>query len=241
MRAKALLRLVNQRVPGATPQQHSTSWGDAPGTLLRSVVLALFVIGLAMDASWAQEQGAKSQAGGSAEGKSQPAGEEQAATIPKVSLSSAHAALCKVKVGDTLPDVELPAVNGGGQANLSSLFGAKATVVVFWKSDRRMAREQLADMGPEVVGPFGKAGVSVVGIAVSESAESAQAALDAAEASFPNLLDADGKAFAQVGSEKLPRTYVVDPRGKIVWFDIEYSMATRRELNQTLRALTGAK
>ena len=36
---------------------------------------------------------------------------------------------------------------------------------------------------------------------------------------FPNLLDADGKAFAQVGSEKLPRTFVLDPSGKILWFD----------------------
>ena len=57
---------------------------------------------------------------------------------------------------------------------------------------------------------------------------------------FVNLLDADGKAFAQVGSERLPRVFVVDPAGKILWFDIEYSQTTRRELHQALHAATGA-
>jgi hypothetical protein len=34
---------------------------------------------------------------------------------------------------------------------------------------------------------------------------------------------------------------VLDPSGKIVWFDIEYSMATRRELHQALRTLAASK
>jgi hypothetical protein len=78
-----------------------------------------------------------------------------------------------------------------------------------------------------------------VGVSVDAPAADAQATLKAAVAQFANLLDADGKAFAQVGSEKLPRTYLVDPQGKILWFDIEYSLGTRRELNQALRAVAG--
>jgi hypothetical protein len=34
---------------------------------------------------------------------------------------------------------------------------------------------------------------------------------------------------------------VLDPTGKIVWFDIEYSLATRRELHQALEVITGGK
>lgn len=102
-----------------------------------------------------------------------------------------------------------------------------------------MSREQLADMVPDVVEPFGKAGVSVVGVAVEERAVDAAAALKEAGVNFTNLIDADGKAFAQVGSEKLPRTYLVDPQGTIKWFDIEYSLATRRELRDALRAIAG--
>jgi peroxiredoxin len=162
------------------------------------------------------------------------------AVIPPVVLSKRHEALCKVKLGDVLPAIEVPPLGTSQKKKLAELYGKKATVVVFWKGDRRMAREVLADVGPDVVELFGKQGVAVVGIAVNETAASAKAALDKAGAKFVNLLDADGKAFALVGSVRLPRVYLVDPAGKILWFDIEYSQTTRRELHQALRAVTVA-
>ena len=165
-------------------------------------------------------------------------GRRSFAENPERALSKREEALCKVKVGDTMPDDFDFRKSAAAPPKLADLLGKKATVVVFWKGDRRMALEELADLGPDVIEPFGKDGVAVVGIAVNESAESAQEALTKAGAKFTNLLDADGKAFAQVGSERLPRTYVLDPNGKIVWFDIEYSLTTRRELGQTLRAIT---
>lgn len=162
------------------------------------------------------------------------------AEIPPVVLSKGHEALCKVKVGDTMPEIDLPGIVGGDtRKRLSSMYGRAATVVVFWKSDRRMAREQLADLGPDVLQRFGDRGVAIVTIAVGESAESALATVQQIGGAFPTLLDRDGEAFTKVGSEKLPRTYLLDPQGKILWFDIEYSHATRRELHQALRAVAG--
>jgi peroxiredoxin len=159
--------------------------------------------------------------------------------IPPVMLSKQDAALCRVRVGDQLPPITLPQLRGGGEKKLADLFGQKATVVIFWNSDRRMTRQQLADVGPDVVEPYGQQGVAVIGIVVKEPAESAEAALKKASANFTNLLDNGGAAFKQVGSDRLPRTYLLDPRGKILWFDIEYSLATRRELKQALRAVAG--
>ena len=72
-----------------------------------------------------------------------------------------------------------------------------------------------------------------------QPARAAQRFLKQTKATFPQLLDTNGKALAQVGSVALPRLYVLDPAGKIVWFDIEYSESTRRELAQTLTVLTG--
>jgi len=160
--------------------------------------------------------------------------------LPKVALTRQEQDQCKVKVGDSMPGIELPS-EAGKTTKLADLYGKAATVVVFWKGDRRMTREQLADIGPDVVEPFGKAGVAVVGVAVQESAGGTREALTKAGAKFDNLLDADGKAFAQVGSERLPRTYVLDASGKIVWFDIEYSLTTRRELHDVLTVLTSGK
>lgn len=156
------------------------------------------------------------------------------ATVPTVELSSEHAQLVRLKVGDSLPDVELPKTDGAN-AKLASLYGKAATVVVFWKGDRQMALDELADLGPDVVDKFGSRGVAVIGVAV-EPAVTAQAAAQQAEAKFPQFVDADGKAFEQVGSQMLPWTFVLDANGKIVWFDLEYSLSTRRELQQALLA-----
>jgi peroxiredoxin len=161
--------------------------------------------------------------------------------MPKVIMSKGDQAACRVKVGDAMPTIELPKLSGDGKAKLANLFGKKATVVIFWKGDRRMGQQQLADLGKDVVQPFGKEGVSIVGVAVDQSPQEAQQALKKAGATFTNLHDADGKAFALMGTGRFPRTYVLDPSGKIVWFDIEYSMATRRELHQALRTLAASK
>jgi peroxiredoxin len=161
----------------------------------------------------------------------------QPAAIPAVKLSKGHEALCQVKVGDTLPDTELEQL-GGGRKRISDLAGRTATVVVFWKAGRRMTDQLLLDLGPDVIDQFSDAGLGVAGVAVGETAANAQGALERASVTFPNLLDSDGSAFTQVGSEKLPRIYLLDPKGKILWFDIEYSLATRRELHQALRAVT---
>lgn len=160
-----------------------------------------------------------------------------AETVPLVLLTVGHQRLCSLNVGDLFPALSLPSL-GGPVTDLASLQGKKATVVLFWHPDRWMARTALIDMQRDVVRQFAANQVAVVGIPVRQPIGTVQTSLNEAKASFPQLLDTDGKAFAQVGTEALPRLYVLDPAGKIVWFDIEYSEGTRRELWQTLRVLT---
>jgi peroxiredoxin len=144
-----------------------------------------------------------------------------------------------VKVGDKLPAISLNRL-GDRPTRLNELFGRTATVVAFWRADRRASRTLLADLGPDVAEPFRERGVAVISVAVQTPETDARAMLEKASAQIPTLLDADGQAFAQVGKERLPRVYLVDSDGKILWFDIDYSLATRRELNQALRAVTAS-
>jgi peroxiredoxin len=160
--------------------------------------------------------------------------------VPKVLLAEGHQALCLVEVGDAMPDITLPDLEGN-DTPLASLYGETLTVVFFWAADRALARSELADLSPDVAVPYSGRGVKVVGIAVGETAESAQKHVTEAGATFPNLLDADGSAMAKVGSEKLPRTYLLDAQGKILWFDIEYSRSTRRELREAIQFVLGEK
>ncbi len=157
--------------------------------------------------------------------------------IPRVLLSAGHAKLCQIKVGESFPALKLPLL-GGPMTELAAFCGKQATVVLFWHPDRWMARTALVDMQRDIASQFAAEQVAVVGIAVRQPMGAVQAALNTAQATFPQLIDTDGKAFATVGTTALPRLYVLDPAGKIVWFDIEYSEGTRRELWQTLRVLT---
>lgn len=81
----------------------------------------------------------------------------------------------------------------------------------------------------------------MVGVVTGGSPEAAEAELKQTGAKFSQLVDADGKALALVGAAALPRVYVLDDRHRIAWFDLEYSEATRRELQQALAALTAEK
>src|SRR5262245_24661770 len=57
------------------------------------------------------------------------------ATVPPVLLTKQHEALCRVKVGEAMPAIELAKVDGD-KTKLADLYGKAATVVVFWKGDR---------------------------------------------------------------------------------------------------------
>src|SRR6476661_2024122 len=69
-----------------------------------------------------------------------PARKKLPPRIAQVLLSKQEEQLCKVRVGDQMPAISLPQL-GNGKKKLAELFGRKATVVVFWKVDRRMTHQ----------------------------------------------------------------------------------------------------
>lgn len=161
--------------------------------------------------------------------------EESPPKIPTVVLSTLHQEMCRVGVGDALPPLALN-LPSGDPANLAELAGARATVVAFYQDDGWMTKQLRADLARDIARPYEGRRVRVVAIHVGGAADQ--------DAPYPELADPEGEAFAKVGSGRLPRVYVLGPAqdgqpGEIVWFDIEYSRSTRRELHQTLQALTG--
>jgi peroxiredoxin len=157
-------------------------------------------------------------------------------TMPKVVLSEAHAKTCLVKVGDPLPDMELKDLAGKTQS-INSLMGKKLTVVVFWRSDNSYSLEELSDIGPDVAAPYGNKEVAVIAIDEREGAQAVAAVVKKLGATVPVLLDPKGELLAKVSTRRLPRTYLVDEQGKILWFDIEYSNTTRRDLRDAIRVV----
>ena len=160
--------------------------------------------------------------------------------IPKVDLGKQLEATCLVAVGNPMPEGELPGLDGKA-VSLRSLFGAKATVILFWSSENGYAKQALRKLEGDVLEPFGDKGVRAVGIDVNENPDAARKAVAEAGAKFPNLLDADGAYFVRVATRQLPRVYLLDSTGKIRWLDVEYSGITRDSLRQAIEALLAEK
>ena len=147
---------------------------------------------------------------------------------------------CLVKVGGSVPEADLANLEGKRVA-LRSFFGKKLTVVLFWQSENMYATQALEYLELDVAKPFAEKGVRVVGVSVKDSSEAARKAVQQAGAKYVNLLDPQGTYFAKVATEKIPRVYLLDASGKILWLDIEYSSSTRRDLERAIKFVLGEK
>ena len=159
-------------------------------------------------------------------------------TIPEVMLTEAEEATCVVKVDDPMPEADLADLAGSTQS-LGALFGDQLTVVFFWTRGSSefaglAARAALEDLQKDVYEPYSEKGVQVIGVNVGDSSEVVAQVIGEAKVTYPTLLDSEGSLFAKVATEKLPRPYLVDAEGKILWFDLEFSRTTRDEVLQAI-------
>ena len=152
---------------------------------------------------------------------------------PAVALSEEHQATCLIQVGDAFPTLTLPTLDGD-VTPLSAHYGDRLTVVVFWDCLHPMAVEQISRLEEEVVRPYGAVGVSVVAINVGDTSEDQQNLLSQIDHSYVILQDSDRQAWSQVASELLPRTYLLNADGRVLWMDVEYSRSSRRELRNAI-------
>src|SRR5262249_49624156 len=129
----------------------------------------------------------------------------------------------------------------GKSVSLSTLYGSRLTIVVFWNTRIIQAREQFERMKQEIVGRYNVPGVKIVAINVGDSAETVQKFLMASPPTVPCLIDQDGEAFKKIAKTKLPRTYLLDKSGKVLWFDLEYSRGMLRDLDNAMHLFLGDK
>jgi hypothetical protein len=153
-----------------------------------------------------------------------------------VVMSREHRETCLVFLNDALPDGLLPDPQGTERAIGKSL-GRTLTVVMLWNRDDPYAFDQFRQIQRELI-PWAEHGVRIIAIHVGAPPDDYQALCERWGEGVLCLLDADEEYFRQVATRKLPRTYVLDARGTIVWLDIEYSRSTRHDLRTVLRSRT---
>lgn len=163
-------------------------------------------------------------------------------SMPKVVLTEADQQTCLVKVGDQMPHAELPDSNGTTH-RLQELFGPRLTVICFWaggntEEQQSRALDVLEFLQLEVAEPF-STHVRVIGVNVGDSAQSIAELVGKAGVRFVTLLDAQGSLFSRVATQGLPRVYLIDSQGKILWFDMELRRISRQDLLTAIRVSLG--
>lgn len=171
-------------------------------------------------------------------------------TVPPVKLTDAVRQTCLVQVGQVLPVrpdelAQLQDIHGAAAAASEVSFGQKLTVVCFWQlgtsqRSRLAALDMLEFLDKDIAREFAGQGLAVVCVHVGDSAGLGD--LDpTGEIRVPCLVDLQGELFARmaVGTEHMPRIYLLDGQGRVLWFDVEYSSATRRYLREAIEATLG--
>jgi peroxiredoxin len=141
-------------------------------------------------------------------------------------------------VGEEFPDLRLPALSGK-TASLAELTGGKVSLVVIWSPDHPYCREELADL-PRFAAAAGEA-LEVVTICWGQPAAAARDVVEPLNFEYPVLLDPGREALGPKSPTMLPQTYLLDPRRKVLWCDLEYARATRRQLAKALGVALEAK
>lgn len=166
--------------------------------------------------------------------------------VPEVLLSAQHDRMVEAGVGDAFPEMTLPAASApaGEPQPVAGRFGTQATVVGVFHRESAMAKTMLRDLQLDIAERYPAADgadppVATFAIATGMPAEQALEQPNRVKFDQPVLMDEDGSALTKLGKGRTPRVYVLDGDGQIVWLDIEYSLATRREMKQTVTELAG--
>jgi len=154
-------------------------------------------------------------------------------TIPRVLLSDAHKKTCRKLVGDTIDPIEVTDIEGTPQI-LNDLLSDQLTVLIFWSQNSIAALEQFRRIPVDVLATFASYRVKVIAVNVGGNLARTRIMTGDAADKIVSLLDSDSKLFHQFAESRVPRTYLLDKDGHILWFDIEYSQSTVRSLSNAL-------
>ena len=125
-----------------------------------------------------------------------------------VAAGSADTAL---RIGSVLPPVTLPGVDGA-PVRLPEGVKGKVVVLHFWQVGCSSCKLEMPAMDV-LYKQYQRRGLEVLAVNVGQKKEIVRSFAAELGASYPILLDADGKGAALFGVTDVPRTYVIDRKG----------------------------
>lgn len=163
------------------------------------------------------------------------------AQMPEIFLLEAQKKTCKVNQGENMPDFALQDLEGEGHT-LSSILKQKLTVVFFWNAGKKEPRsfEEKQSFNAllylEDNSRRQSDDVHYVFVNVGQEPDAIRKALEQRDVKVSVLMDVEKTLFNKIATGILPRFYLLDKQGKILWFDIGFQYPrTFNELNSAIR------
>jgi cytochrome c biogenesis protein CcmG, thiol:disulfide interchange protein DsbE len=122
-----------------------------------------------------------------------------------------------IALGEPVPDRELPALGGDGQASIADYRG-RWVLVNLWASWCDPCREEAPEL-ERFWRRFRDRGVTVLGIDVQDNSEDALAFARQYGLTYPQLRSVGDDRLDAFGSSAVPENFLVDPRGRLalIW------------------------
>jgi len=154
-------------------------------------------------------------------------------TKPIVVLSDAHRKLCLKAVGDSVGTSKVTDINGKTY-ELTQLLSDRLTILVFWDATSALAAEQFRRLPVDVLAKFATHRVRVIAVNVGGDLKATKTLTGDAADKIVSLVDEQKSLFHQFAKQGVPRTYLLNDQGQIVWFDTEYSLGMQRSLDNAV-------
>ncbi|MGI8906956.1 MAG: TlpA family protein disulfide reductase [Candidatus Sumerlaeaceae bacterium] len=144
-----------------------------------------------------------------------------------------------IKRGDALPAFQLKTADG--KPFTSADLSGKVGVIALWASWCPPCRMELPVLDEKIHHALKDKGVVVVGVNVGEDASTVAAYSKESKLKFPLLTDPESSFSSTVGGQFLPRSLIVDRRGKIRNLHAGFNPAEVDELVAEVEKLAAEK
>jgi peroxiredoxin len=142
------------------------------------------------------------------------------------------AATTLIHAGDKAPDFTAEMLDGSS-VTLSALQN-KPTLLIFWATWCPPCRAELAHLQEGVIDVFGDA-INVLPLSRGEKREVVEEYIAKMGYTFAVGLDSEQKAYNRYASNYIPRCFVIDTDGTVLYSGVGYDETVAEEVNAKLR------
>lgn len=136
-----------------------------------------------------------------------------------------------INAGDVAPDFTVEMLDGS-KVTLSALQG-KPTLLIFWATWCPPCRLELSKLQEHIIDRYGDK-INVLPISRGEERAKVEEYISKMGYSFAVGLDGDQSIYRKYATNYIPRCFVIDAKGKVLYSGVGYDEAIAKEVEQNI-------